>query len=64
MMAVGFYITPALLGGAGDQMVSATIAGYVNGSLNWGMASALSVWLLLGCGLIVAAAYYLAPIRR
>lgn len=64
MMAIGFYITPALLGGATDQMVSAAIADYVNGSLNWGMASALSVWLLVGCALIVSAAYYLAPSRR
>ena len=64
MMAIGFYITPALLGGAGDQMVSASIADYVNGSLNWGMAAALSVWLLLGSSLVVAAAYWLAPVRR
>lgn len=44
--ALGYYITPALLGGAGDQMVSYYIAYFTNVSLNWGMACALGVILL------------------
>jgi putative spermidine/putrescine transport system permease protein len=45
-IALGFYITPALIGGAGDQMVSYYIAFYTNTSANWGLACALSAWLL------------------
>ena len=64
MLAIGFYVTPALLGGPGDQMVSASIADYINSSLNWGMAAALALLLLLGTFIVVAAAYWLAPVRR
>ena len=45
--ALGYYITPALLGGAGDQMVSYYIAYFTNAALNWGMACALGAVLLL-----------------
>lgn len=47
MSAIGYYITPALLGGAGDQMVSAFIAGHAQNTGNWGMASALGIVLLV-----------------
>lgn len=46
ILAVGFYITPALLGGQSDQMVSYFIAYYTNETLNWGLASALGAILL------------------
>ena len=45
--AIGYYITPALIGGAGDQMISSIIAFYALGSANWGMAGALGVVLLV-----------------
>jgi putative spermidine/putrescine transport system permease protein len=45
--AIGYYITPALIGGAGDQMISSIIAFYATGSANWGMAGALGVVLLV-----------------
>lgn len=45
-VAIGFYITPALVGGAADQMISYYIAFYTNTAANWGLACALSVWLL------------------
>lgn len=64
MLATGFYITPALLGGPGDQMVSASIADYVNVTLNWGMAAAISLWLLLGTGILVGATALIVPMRR
>ena len=63
MLATGFYITPALLGGPGDQMVSASIADYVNFTLNWGMAAAISLWLLLGTGILVGATALTLPRR-
>ncbi len=46
ILAIGFYVTPALMGGAGDQMISYFIAFYTNQTLNWGMAAALGVLLL------------------
>lgn len=45
--AIGYYITPALIGGPGDQMISLIIAFYATGSANWGMAGALGVVLLI-----------------
>ncbi|HVY98084.1 MAG TPA: ABC transporter permease [Dongiaceae bacterium] len=53
ILALGFYITPALTGGPGDQMLSFYIADFVKKSLNWGMASALSVLLLAAVLLLV-----------
>jgi putative spermidine/putrescine transport system permease protein len=47
ILAIGFYITPALVGGADDQMISYFIAFYTNQTLNWGMAGALSLLLLI-----------------
>ncbi len=46
ILALGYYITPALVGGADDQMISYFIAFYTNQTLNWGMAAALGVLLL------------------
>jgi len=46
ILAIGFYITPALVGGAGDQLISYFIAFYTNQTLNWGMAAALGLVLL------------------
>ncbi len=46
ILAIGFYVTPALVGGADDQMISYFIAFYTNQTLNWGMAAALGVVLL------------------
>lgn len=48
ILALGYYITPALLGGAGDQMMSFFIADNLSRSLNWGLASALGALLLAG----------------
>ncbi|TIP30747.1 MAG: ABC transporter permease [Mesorhizobium sp.] len=47
IMALGFYVTPALVGGPRDQMLSYFIAAAVNRDLNWGFAAALSIVLLL-----------------
>lgn len=53
IMCIGYYITPALVGGQGDQMVSSLIAFYTNQSVNWSLASALSAWLLGGMLVLV-----------
>ncbi|WP_213881717.1 ABC transporter permease [Pseudomonas sp. dw_358] len=47
ILAIGYYITPALLGSPNDQMVSYFVAFYTNVSINWGMATALGGLLLL-----------------
>jgi len=46
MAALGYYITPALIGGPKDQMISSVLAFYATGSANWGMAGALGIVLL------------------
>ena len=46
MAALGYYITPALIGGANDQMISSVIAYYATAAANWGMADALGLVLL------------------
>ncbi|MCK1487911.1 ABC transporter permease [Bradyrhizobium sp. 193] len=46
ILCLGYYITPALVGGPGDQMISSFVAHYTNEELNWGLASALGAILL------------------
>ena len=46
-LSLGYYITPALVGGPADQMIAYFIAFYTNQTINWGLASALAAVLLL-----------------
>ena len=46
ILAIGYYVTPALLGGPDDQMLSYYVAQYTNVNINWGMACALGALLL------------------
>jgi putative spermidine/putrescine transport system permease protein len=46
ILSLGYYITPALVGGPTDQMISGFIANAINTENNWGKASALGVILL------------------
>jgi len=45
IQALGYYVTPALVGGADDQMISYFIAFYASRTINWGMAAALALIL-------------------
>lgn len=45
--SLGFFITPELLGGPEHQMISYFVAFFTNMSVNWGLASALGVWLFV-----------------
>ncbi|HJV63370.1 MAG TPA: ABC transporter permease [Albitalea sp.] len=56
ILSIGYYVTPALLGGADDQMLSYYVAQYTNVNVNWGMASALGA-LLLAATLVLYAVY-------
>ncbi|PDT50386.1 ABC transporter permease [Sinorhizobium fredii] len=58
ILSLGYYITPALVGGPRDQMVSNFISVYINRDLNWGLACALG-----GVLLVVTFAIYLLFLR-
>jgi putative spermidine/putrescine transport system permease protein len=64
IMALGYYITPALVGGPDDQMLSYMITFHLNESTNWGMASALGAVLLLATILLFAVFGRLATARQ
>jgi putative spermidine/putrescine transport system permease protein len=61
MLSVGFYVTPALVGGPNDQMVSYFIAFFTNTTINWGMAAALASLLLIMTGILIAIARLVVP---
>ena len=48
ILAIGYYITPALVGGSDGQLISNMIAYHMQTSLNWGLAGALGGILLAG----------------
>ena len=48
IISIGYYITPALVGGQTGQMISNLIAFHMQNSLNWGLAAALGSILLAG----------------
>ena len=48
IIAIGYYITPALVGGASGSLISNTIAYHMKSSLDWAFASALGTMLLVG----------------
>lgn len=47
ILCLGYYITPALVGGPTDQMVSGFVAAAMNQESNWSKASALGAILLV-----------------
>ncbi len=55
ILAIGYYITPALVGGQDGQLISNFIAYHMKFSLNWGLAGALGTMLLIS----VLALYWL-----
>ncbi|TXH66467.1 MAG: ABC transporter permease [Thiothrix sp.] len=46
ILAIGYYITPELVGGTQGTFISNRIAYHISSSLNWGMAAALGTILL------------------
>lgn len=53
ILSMGMFITPALLGGRGDMMISSLVEFHVRTTLDWNVASALSVALMLATALLV-----------
>jgi putative spermidine/putrescine transport system permease protein len=54
VMSLGYYITPALLGGSANMMVGELIAQLIQTLLNWGLGSA-AAFLLLAVTLVLYA---------
>lgn len=46
ILSIGYYITPALVGGTSGTLISNQIAYHMQSSLNWGLAGALGALLL------------------
>ncbi len=55
ILAIGYYITPALVGGASGTLISNQIAYHMKETLDWSFASAMGLMLLAG----VLAIYWL-----
>lgn len=64
ILCLGYYITPALLGGPADQMLSYYVAYYLNQNVNWSMSAAVSLVLLLVTLVIYLAYVRLVPLLR
>jgi len=47
ILALGYFITPRLMGGDADQMVAMVIENQVENALNWSFAAAMAVVLLI-----------------
>jgi len=56
VLALGFFITPALVGGPKDHMIANVIATQISETLDWGFAAALGMTLLAAGLLIVGLA--------
>ncbi len=56
ILAIGYYITPALVGGTSGTFISNLIAYHVSSSLNWGLAAALGI-ILLGLVMVLYLLY-------
>jgi putative spermidine/putrescine transport system permease protein len=52
ILAIGYYITPELVGGTSGIFISNRIAYHISSSLNWGLGAALGV-ILLGLVLLL-----------
>jgi ABC-type spermidine/putrescine transport system permease subunit I len=55
ILALGFYITPAVLGGPRTMMISTLIEYQINRLLNWDFASAIAFMLLLTTVIMIVA---------
>jgi len=64
VLALGFYITPELLGGGRTIMISMLVSRNVELYDQWGAASAVGVVLLVAVGLIFFAVSRFIPLDR
>jgi putative spermidine/putrescine transport system permease protein len=64
IFSLGFYVTPALLGGGKTIMIAEYIAVQINDTLNWGLGTMLATSLLLTVLLLLAAMAYFVDLRK
>jgi ABC-type spermidine/putrescine transport system permease subunit I len=62
LLALGFFVTPALLGGASSLTLSMLIDGFVSDRLDWPLAAAASVVLLTAALIVVTFAGRFIPV--
>lgn len=60
ILAMGYYITPALVGGGSDQMLSYFVATYTTDTGNWGLAAALGLMMLVTTFMLYGLAHKLS----
>lgn len=58
VMSLGYYVTPALLGGTANMMLAELVAQFVQSLVNWGMGGAAALVLL-----VVTLALYAVQLR-
>jgi ABC-type spermidine/putrescine transport system permease subunit I len=63
LLSFGFFVTPAVLGGARSTNLSMLIDNFVNEQLIWPMAAAASMILLGACLVMLAAVSRIIPVR-
>jgi putative spermidine/putrescine transport system permease protein len=54
VISLGFFVTPALLGGRQDMMIANLIDFYTREALDWPTASAVAILLLVASGVLLA----------
>ncbi len=64
IISLGYFITPALLGGPADTMIAQLIFERIDEFGDWPLASALAIVLLLGTGLLFASVKLVARLRK
>ncbi|MCB2055397.1 MAG: ABC transporter permease [Geminicoccaceae bacterium] len=64
ILAIGFFITPALMGGPSDVMIAMLIEREVELTLNWPLAAIMSLFLLVVTLVLYSIYYRFANIER
>ena len=64
IFSLGFYVTPALLGGGKTIMIAEYIAAQINDTLNWGLGSMLATTLLLAIFALLAVMSVFVDLRK
>lgn len=64
VLSLGFYVTPALLGGGRVMMISEYITYQIQEFLNWGLGAALSVVLLIATAVVLLVASRFVNLRK
>ena len=64
ILAIGFFLTPALMGGPGDVMIAMLIERSVEITLDWTTAAIMSIVLLVVTLILYGAYYRLTDVRQ